>query len=155
LVFTFYGFEATNTNVAEAQFIYNAGSPMFSTAVPAQVGTSVTVGNVGGPGPSLVNFLFADQTASPDKVAVNGGPIGLGVLLGFYVTPTAQTAYAFFDDTGRGFFPDLDGDDMVVKITFANAVPLPGALSLFASGLAGLGLLGWRRKRNKAAAIPA
>jgi hypothetical protein len=43
----------------------------------------------------------------------------------------------------------------VVKITFANAVPLPGALSLFASGLAGLGLLGWRRKRKNAAAVAA
>jgi hypothetical protein len=32
-------------------------------------------------------------------------------------------------------------------------VPLPGALPLFATGLAGLGLLGWRRK--KAAALNA
>ena len=31
------------------------------------------------------------------------------------------------------------------------AVPLPGALPLFATGLAGLGLLGWRRKRKAAA----
>ena len=29
--------------------------------------------------------------------------------------------------------------------------PLPAALPLFASGLGGLGLLGWRRKRKKAA----
>ena len=28
------------------------------------------------------------------------------------------------------------------------SVPLPGALPLFATGLAGLGLLGWRRKRK-------
>jgi PEP-CTERM motif len=34
-------------------------------------------------------------------------------------------------------------------------VPLPGALPLFASGLGALGLLGWRRKREKAAAIAA
>ncbi len=33
-----------------------------------------------------------------------------------------------------------------------NAVPLPGALPLFASGLAALGLLGWRRKRKAQAA---
>ena len=31
-----------------------------------------------------------------------------------------------------------------------SAVPLPGALPLFATGLAGLGLLGWRRKRKNA-----
>jgi hypothetical protein len=29
-----------------------------------------------------------------------------------------------------------------------GAVPLPAALPLFASGLVGLGLLGWRRKRK-------
>jgi hypothetical protein len=28
--------------------------------------------------------------------------------------------------------------------------PLPGALPLFATGLAGLGLLGWRRKKAAA-----
>ena len=37
---------------------------------------------------------------------------------------------------------------------FATTTPLPAALPLFASGLAGLGLLGWRRKR-KAAALAA
>jgi hypothetical protein len=41
------------------------------------------------------------------------------------------------------------------NLTFTPAidpVPLPGALSLFATGLAGLGLLGWRRKRKNCAA---
>ena len=35
----------------------------------------------------------------------------------------------------------------------STATPLPAALPLFASGLGGLGLLGLRRKRKKAAAI--
>jgi len=35
-----------------------------------------------------------------------------------------------------------------------SAIPLPGALPLFATGLAALGLLGWRRKK-KAAAVAA
>jgi hypothetical protein len=34
----------------------------------------------------------------------------------------------------------------------AAATPLPGALPLFASGLAALGLLGWRNKRKAQAA---
>jgi hypothetical protein len=36
-----------------------------------------------------------------------------------------------------------------------SATPLPAALPLFATGLGGLGLLGWRRKRKSAAAIAA
>jgi hypothetical protein len=39
-------------------------------------------------------------------------------------------------------------------ISDVEAVPLPGALPLFATGLGALGLLGWRRKR-KAAALAA
>jgi hypothetical protein len=35
------------------------------------------------------------------------------------------------------------------------ATPLPAALPLFATGLGAMGLLGWRRKRKKAAAIAA
>jgi hypothetical protein len=38
--------------------------------------------------------------------------------------------------------------DSLIPVT---AVPLPAALPLFATGLAGLGLLGWRRKRKAAA----
>lgn len=35
------------------------------------------------------------------------------------------------------------------------ATPLPAALPLFASGLGGLGLLGWRRKKKKSQAVAA
>jgi hypothetical protein len=53
-----------------------------------------------------------------------------------------------FDTTmsgGEGFSFDfsIHGIDPV-------ATPLPGALPLFASGLVGLGLLGWRRKKKAA-----
>jgi hypothetical protein len=38
---------------------------------------------------------------------------------------------------------------------FLVTTPLPAALPLFATGLGGLGLLGWRRKRKASAAIAA
>ena len=37
---------------------------------------------------------------------------------------------------------------MVFALPPAHAGPLPGALGLFATGMAGLGLLGWRKKRK-------
>jgi hypothetical protein len=40
------------------------------------------------------------------------------------------------------------------QITISAATPVPAALPLFATGLAALGLLGWRKKR-KAAAVAA
>jgi hypothetical protein len=39
--------------------------------------------------------------------------------------------------------------------TAAAETPLPAALPLFASGLGGLGLLSWRRRKKKAAAVAA
>jgi hypothetical protein len=38
------------------------------------------------------------------------------------------------------------------KALIAGATPLPAALPLFATGIAGLGLLGWRRRRKTASA---
>jgi PEP-CTERM motif len=50
-------------------------------------------------------------------------------------------------------FAEFPASGSVVAANAINAVPLPGALSLFASGLGALGLLGWRRKRKTQAAI--
>ena len=44
-----------------------------------------------------------------------------------------------------GFAGTTDGS---VSTIAAPATPLPAALPLFATGLGGLGLLGWRRKRK-------
>jgi hypothetical protein len=57
------------------------------------------------------------------------------------------TPYKYYDVTSTNGDALLAGFDANV-----SAVPLPAALPLFASGLAGLGLLGWRRKRKAIAA---
>jgi hypothetical protein len=52
-------------------------------------------------------------------------------------------------------FNDAGGNANVLFYSDPSLVPLPAALPLFATGLGGLGLLGWRRKRRKIAAIAA
>jgi hypothetical protein len=44
---------------------------------------------------------------------------------------------------------------VTVKYTYDATTPVPAALPLFATGIGGLGLLGWRRKRKGTAAIAA
>jgi hypothetical protein len=146
LTFTFLGKEASDLDLA---LLFN-GTQLFSNQTSAN-GASTTMAFSLGSGSSLVPFKFVDTTGT-DKTAANGGPIDSGVSLGIYVTPDGQTAFLFFDDKNGGN-QDGDYDDMVVKVTFANATPLPGALPLFASGLGAMGFFGWRKKRKAAAAV--
>ena len=71
------------------------------------------------------------------------------------------TGYNVYTFSGVGVFAGLTifNDNDPAGMRFMNFsynsvsdVPLPAALPLFATGLAGLGLLGWRRKRKAQAA---
>jgi hypothetical protein len=78
------------------------------------------------------------------------GPVSYQV-----VVPAAQTLVVVFSEVfanslGNYSF-SIDAFSDVNRDGFAVATPLPGALSLFASGSALLGFLGWRRKRKQTA----
>jgi len=73
------------------------------------------------------------------------------------VKTLAATFQSYVQQGGQWYCPNctvtlltLNGDQ---SLGYGSVVPLPGALPLFASGLVGLGLLRWRRKRKNT--IPA
>ena len=86
-------------------------------------------------------------------------------LFGPFVTTFDNTAYLFIDQIvgpidirsigaqGDSFRPDGSccAVTSLVKLPFEANTPLPAAFPLFATGLGGLGLLGWRRKKKAAA----
>jgi hypothetical protein len=158
LTYTFLGFEAAYTNQAEASFTYSS-TPQFqnhtSGSVPATtIGASYTL-TTSLPSSGLVPFLF-NSTAynAPDGTAVNGGPIGANVGLGFLIdSANTNIAYALLKDIWQG--GDGDFDDMVVEIqlnqtsiTRSSATPLSPSLPLFATGLGLIGLVSWLTKRK-------
>ena len=59
-----------------------------------------------------------------------------------YSSPESSPTFLLGTYTGLN---SVTGYTDTVKI---SATPLPAALPLFAGGLGGLGLLGWRRKRK-------
>jgi hypothetical protein len=148
LIYTFLGFEAAYTNQAEPSFTYSSTAMFTNQTTP--LGTSDNV-SVALPSSGLVPFLFASTAYSSGGVAVNGGPIGSNVGLGFLIDPfNSSIAYAFLEDIWSN--GDADFDDMVVQIQI-DPTPLPVSLLLFATGLGAAVLFGWRRKRKATAVM--
>jgi hypothetical protein len=103
---------------------FNPTQPSFgqgSTAVEV-------VGNLAGGGTVTDTFTFN------------------GLLFQTFVLPNTFMDLTSVVFTGLGTAPN---PEMVLdNIVVTAATPLPAALPLFATGLGGLGLLGWRRKRK-------
>ena len=107
-------------------------------------GTSTRNGNVSGQQATIADIGFQNS----ENLAFFGG---LNPLFAF--DPTANDTYivtlSVTDTSGL----DLSVDETIIAGAGAAQTPLPAALPLFASGLGGLSLLGWRRKRKAAARI--
>ena len=101
-----------------------------------------------------LNLDYATQTYS---IILNGSTIASNVAFcGNNSGPcngANVSAYSdgFFDSFGATGVNDMGILDNY-SVSTPDTTPLPAALPLFASGLGGLGLLGWRRKRKAALA---
>jgi len=108
-------------------------------------------------------LIFGNQTsATATGLFFNFGGTGLQSLIfeGSNVASGQSDAILCFGTTGSCFAGvgagiTLTGGPLTNEFTaqsglveIGQAVPLPTALPLFATGLGGLGLLGWRRKRK-------
>jgi hypothetical protein len=138
-----------------AQFLYAQDNftVAFSTPISAFGFYGTDIGDHGGQ--LTLTLTDTNNVISilniPHTLVSDGSTNGSNLYFGFYDTNTLYKQIAFGTSA-----PNADGftvDDM--SVGFA-ATPLPAALPLFASGMGGvMGLLGWRRKRKKAAAIAA
>lgn len=150
---------------AEATNVFNTpGGSFQNTGIGERGGgdstpqAPITVAQaLGGP----VDFGFSTSLGSGSSVSNISGnnPVGAGLIsyLMSYLEPDGgdgdwkltsdptDVVLILFDDAGRG--PDSnDFDDLGVV---AIATPLPASLPIFASALAGLVLLVWRRKMKR------
>jgi hypothetical protein len=135
-------------------------------------GGSVFNGTISGPtnfGPGTGGFTFASSSSGPivGFDATDAPPINRDLRIASgYVSDsalgTSTDTFAMQTLASLGLTPGTyqwtwgtgaDQSFTIQIIGTVSSVPLPAALPLFATGLIGLGLLGWRRK--KAAALNA
>ena len=146
LIFTFLGAEAGYSNIA----LIN-GTQLFENHSTAYGTTSGQYAV----GAGFIPFIFRSISAG-DKDAVNGGAIDENVEFGIKLI-SATVAYLFFEDIA--ICGDGDLEDMVVRVDIAgrddapDPTPLPAAIWMFGSAIAGAtGFGAWRRRRLAVAA---
>jgi hypothetical protein len=121
-------FDQNGVNVLGYSFPLDAGEQVFvyTYGLPGQI-KAVETGSIGAGGgsplPSDTAYLVISNTEGGSGFWAGGGP-----------TPDLFTV----NDT-----LDAVGFDVASSVT-----PLPATFPLFATGIGGLGLLGWRRKRK-------
>jgi hypothetical protein len=160
------------TQTYDIEFLPVTGNNSYDEAY----GATATVAYAFAPGVvTAIRSLFNAQSPVPDVAETDSS---INNYSGFYIPISVNVAFStvnvasanhyipgsgsvmylatnFYYDISRSSTYDPGAKFAWTRITAAAATPLPTALPLFASGLGVMGLLGWRRKRKKAAALAA
>jgi hypothetical protein len=131
--------------------------PLFANIV--DVTLQIATSDLFGPSEGFRARLFDSGNSLLASNTFSSGAVGLQVF-GFGLIASSSvdnTGYVVIDQIVGSF--DLTNILVAGQLTefvstqfeVTSATPLPAALPLFATGLGGLGLLGWRRKRRSAA----
>jgi len=136
------GHLATVTSAAENDFLVDLG-PVFTTAQGAWLGGAVdaaqtarwAVGPEAGQLFSFSNFAAGEPNDGPSNVWMNVPTSFAGVAIGAWGDAAGGLSGA--GNEVIGYFVEYQ----------VGTVPLPAALPLMLTGLAGFGFVGWRRKR--------
>lgn len=126
-----------------AGFIYCEDNISRSASVAVQGATNLQQGAAFG------SFNFADVSGLYDGLTT-ANYTGQGTFIDVVVT---LSAILLGDEEQRAdlvaWIADQTGQGLTLTYTYTPAAtPLPASLPLFAAGLGGLGLFGWRRKRK-------
>ena len=173
---------ATSMNLAAPTYVTAAPITYNLVGVTANFGTTFGMDNLTGTftfDPATVSLNSADIVVTgpfapgtytqPDSDHIGTNVIGacptsasscpssFFVFIQFIdnLGPSSDTVHEVGLSGISGAGPDIVTIDTFAVTGFAVPTPLPAALPLFATGIGGLGLLGWRRKRKNAAVIEA
>jgi hypothetical protein len=131
-----------NTNAPANDFSLLWGSPNSDNTITLYSGAN-------GTGSVVATVDFVDGTGFYVDGVLSTQPFGPNITDPGYIE-TILTSTLF---DSAVLTSDIGGFE--VADVSASLTPLPATLPLFATGFAGLGLLGWRRKRKNASALAA
>ena len=160
LIGYFYSFNAADTD--EIAMSVNGG-PLGAFGLVNQttpIGQTFNFGNV--TSGDVLTFVLRDVSMVTDISSnpASNGDLAQHVYSVAYTNPgpfavvgIPTGTFVSFEDrlVSQGSDFDYNDDAFVFTNVSSGTTPIPAALPLFATGLGGLGLLGWRRKRKIAA----
>ena len=123
---------------------WSVDSTIFGTFIPTAPNSVTDTASISVPGASSTSTFVTTASGHPFPFGLTAQNAALPPYIGggsifatFTLTASCEAAC-----TGEGWTGSVD-----LTYTYTPTVPLPAALPLFASGVAGLGFLGWLKRK--------